>query len=243
MPQMLIILLNFTVNYLLILATSGLCCLSVPMPKLLLAAAFGALHAALCLVPGFAFFQSTLMHILTIPIMGLLAFGRKQMTAIGSLTVLYLAVDTILADNGAKETLAGFSMLILLFLLLRKRKATVPVHLTYENRNLTLTALRDTGNRLRDPVTGAPVLVIGPKAAEELTGLTQKQLKDPVQAIGKLPGLRLIPYEAVGSSGFLLALRLRQVRIGTWQGSHVVAFAPEGLEAKMGFEALIGGTV
>ena len=103
-------------------------------------------------------------------------------------------------------------------------------------------SVEDTGNLLRDPITGRQVLVVGGDVALELTGLTQEQLRSPVESIGALPGLRLIPYRNVGnSSGFLLALRLQNVKIGKWKGSTLVAFAPEGLSSEGAYQALTGG--
>jgi hypothetical protein len=79
--------------------------------------------------------------------------------------------------------------------------------------------------------------------ARQLTGLTLTQLQKPAENIGSLPGLRLIPYRAVGqSSGLLLALRLPCV-IGTWKGNSLVAFAPEGLSPDGAYQALTGGIV
>ena len=109
---------------------------------------------------------------------------------------------------------------------------------------MRMTALQDTGNTLCDPVTGRPVLVVGVEIAQQLTGLTQQQLRCPVEAIAEapLPGLRLIPYRAVGQpSGLLLALRLQDVRIGNWKGSSLVAFAPDGLSREGAYQALTGG--
>jgi len=102
--------------------------------------------------------------------------------------------------------------------------------------------LEDTGNCLRDPVTGASVLVVGAQAARLLTGLTQQQLRSPLTTLGTIPGLRLIPYRTVGTgAGLLLAMRFQNVRIGSWQGSTLVAFAPEGLEMGHPYQALTGG--
>ena len=119
----------------------------------------------------------------------------------------------------------------------------VPVELSYNDVTLKILALKDTGNCLRDPVTGKSVLVIGGKVAQKLTGLTQAQLKDPAAAMGTMPGLRLIPYQTVGRDhGLMLAMRFQNVKIGHWQGSALVAFAPEGLE-NTEYEAITGGTV
>ena len=120
----------------------------------------------------------------------------------------------------------------------------IPVVLSYGTKQLHLTALQDTGNTLRDPITGRQVLVVGADAAGELTGLTREQLRQPVEFVDALPGLRLIPYRSVGSEGnFLLAMRLQNVKIGSWQGSSLVAFAPEGLSSEGAYQALTGGVL
>ena len=80
--------------------------------------------------------------------------------------------------------------------------------------------------------------------ARELTGLTKQQLRKPVDALGTIPGLRLIPYRTVDQSGrFLLALQLKHTKIGKRTGSALVAFAPEVLDGNGKYQALIGGTV
>jgi hypothetical protein len=52
----------------------------------------------------------------------------------------------------------------------------VPLKIVYEGKSASLIALKDTGNTLRDPVSGERVLVISPEIAGRLTGLTLKQL-------------------------------------------------------------------
>jgi stage II sporulation protein GA (sporulation sigma-E factor processing peptidase) len=91
----------------------------------------------------------------------------------------------------------------------------VQVELTYGGQTVKLNALRDTGNTLRDPVTGKSVLVVGADIADRLTGLSRRQLSEPVETISEIPGMRLIPYRAVGQpSGLLLALPVRKSKIG-----------------------------
>ena len=61
--------------------------------------------------------------------------------------------------------------------------------------------------------------------------------------MGTLPGLRLIPYKTVGGSGLLLGLWLQDVKIGSSQGSSLVAFSPEIFSAEGMYQALTGGNV
>ena len=241
--MLLTVVLNFTVNYLLILGAGGLCRQTPALGRALLGAGIGAIHGALCFVPGLDFLGLSVWRLVCIPIMGLAAFGRKQLRLQAVLMVLCLGLDGVVMHGDIRGTLAGLSAAVLIGCLLRGRRegGFVPVRLWYGQNELELMALRDTGNCLIDPITGGSVLVIGAQAAEKLTGLTAGQLKDPLRTMGQLPGLRLIPYKAVGSRGFLLGLKLPKVKIGSWQGSQVVAFAPAGLEGNV--QALIGGTV
>ena len=78
-------------------------------------------------------------------------------------------------------------------------------------------------------------------ASEKLTGLEREMLRDPVSAMEKLPGLRLIPYKTVGNSGFLLALLITEAKIGNQQGSAIVAFSPQNFGSK--YQALTGGSL
>ena len=244
MPIVLTVLINFTVNYLLLLACARLYRREPALIRTLLAAGIGAIHVLVCFLPGFHVVGGTFIRFAVILLMSVAAFGisRRQLRLHAVFLLLCLAMDGI-AGNGVAAVFSGIVMLAFLFFEKMKREKIVPVSLQYGSRKLALTALWDTGNCLKDPVTGASVLVIGAEAARYLTGLTAQQLKKPLETIGAIPGLRLIPYRAVGSSGFLLALRLPKVRIGSWQGSHIVAFAPEGLENNGGFDALIGGNL
>ena len=122
----------------------------------------------------------------------------------------------------------------------------VPVELTYGEKTVSIVALRDSGNTLRDPVSGEQVLVVSGEVAERLTGLTQEQLRAPLKTLmcRPVPGLRLIPYRAVGQAGdMLLAMRFDGVKIGSRMQSAVVAFAAEGLGRGDVYQALTGGVI
>ena len=120
------------------------------------------------------------------------------------------------------------------------------MELNYGTKKLRLLALRDTGNMLRDPISGQGVLVVDAAAGETLLGLTAQQLSDPVSAVASasVPGLRLLPYRSIGSpKGMLVALRLENTKIGNLRGSAVVAFAPQMLDSEGIYRGLTGGMV
>ena len=243
--------LTYLVDVLLLLGTSRLCGQTVKFGRAALAAALGGIHAGACLLPGFAFLGNLLWHLVSLGLMASIAFGVNR----GALRRAGLFVLLSLALGGAAMGMQNRSFLSLLFAAVGVfalcgvglpgrigEQRFVPVEITYQDRCVQLTALHDTGNTLRDPITGRQVLVVDAQTAGKLTGLTVQQLKQPVESVTALPGLRLIPYRSVGQeNGLLLALKFPQVKIGSWQGSTLVAFAPAGLGSDGTYQALTGG--
>ena len=120
----------------------------------------------------------------------------------------------------------------------------IPVELNWQGRQVKVMALKDTGNVLRDPLTGEQILVCSPDVGEELLGVPEKMFSDPTSLLssGALVGFRLIPYHAVGQpNGLMIALRLNNVRIGGVQRNPLVAFAPERIGSGGSYRMLTGG--
>jgi len=249
----LVMALNFAVDMLLLLAANRLCGYPVSFKRVLLAALLGSVHSGFCVLRGFSFLGNFLWRSLVLVAMSMIAFGLRKSALRRAVifALLQLALSGVAFGSGNSNVLClpAVAAGLLLMCLFAFRGAAgaesyVPVELHYNGKRICLTALRDTGNTLRDPVTGRPVLVVGADTARMLTGLSEQQLRCPVESVGALPGLRLIPYRAVGNdSGLLLALKLKNVKIGPWRGSSLVAFAPEGLGMQSEYQALTGGTV
>lgn len=246
-----VILLNFIVEFLLLLGGGRLIGAPAGIIRCLMGAAAGALHSGLCLMPGLHFLGNPLWRAVSIGGMALIAYGLQRSTLRRGavFAILSLALGGIaagLGDGGLFSWLAAAAGLGLLCLLGFRGKMQggkfVPVEISSGDTKVHLTAMQDTGNTLCDPVTGRSVLVIDAEAASKLTGLSREQLQKPVETIGAIPGLRLVPYRAIGKeSGLLLARKYQNVQIGNWKGSSLVAFAPEGLGGD--YEALTGGAV
>ena len=210
--------------------------------RILAGALIGGMMAGLSLIPCFGRCSHILWRILGLIITSLVTFGfcRPFLPATLLFLLLHLSVGNLTGSrNEMFSTLLGAAGMVLACILVKNRSQLVDVSLTYEGRTSHFAALRDTGNELRDPVTGEKVLVVSEIVARELTGLTIPELEDPVKSITMLPGLRLIPYQTVGNSGFLLALRITDARIGNRQGSVLVAFSPRKLGHN--YQGLTGG--
>lgn len=250
----LVVILNFLVDFLLLLGTNRLAGYPLGAARAAMAAGLGGVYAGACLLPAFRFLGNTLWRLVSLGLMGAIAFGmdRGNLRRCVLFVLLSMALGGVALGLGsgsffALVTAAGavFVLCLVGFQGKADGRQYVPVTLTHGGKSVRLMALRDTGNTLRDPVTGEQVLVVGVNAAESLTGLTRKQLQSPVETLasGAVPGLRLIPYRAVGQSqGMLLALRVDDAVVGKKRQSVLAAFAADGLgEGNGEFDALTGG--
>lgn len=251
----LVVGLNFLVDLLLLLGTNRLSGYPPGIRRLLPAAALGGIYAAGCLLPGFSFLGNNLWRLVSLAIMAGIAFGwnRSALKRSGIFILLSMALGGIVMslERGGFTAivLAAAGVWVLCRIGFGERvggRELIPLELRREDKVLRLTALRDTGNTLKDPITGEQVLIIDSGAACELTGLSADQLRRPLETIAQcpIPGLRLIPYRAVGQSGgMLLALRFKDVRIGNRKTDALVAFAPESIGKVEGYQALTGGVL
>ena len=244
-----VMLLSSIVDFLLLLGTNRLCGYRASPGRCALGAAAGGIHSGLCMLRPLRFLGHPLWRAVSIVVMILIGFGMHRSTwRRGAVfTILSLALNGIAQSVGGNGVMAvaiaAVGLCLLCMIGFRGRlpgQIFVPVEISQGDTSLQLTALRDTGNVLQDPVTGQSVLVIDAKSAGKLTGLTREQLQKPVETMGTIPGLRLVPYHTVGKEGgLMLAMKFQNVKIGKKMGSQLVAFAPDGLGGA--YDALTGG--
>lgn len=251
----LVLLLNFAMNYSLLRAAALLTGARMKTWRVTMGAALGAAYGGLCLVRGFGFLGGNLWRAVVLGLMAACAFGlnRNLLRQAGILLLLSFALGgaaMALQLRSLPGLLAlGLGLMAACRLLLRGglRHAgqLVPATVTLGGEHLELAALRDSGNTLRDPFTGQPVLLVqGRSAGAILGGL---DLRDPAGALAELhrtrPELvaRLIPYRAIGGPGLLLALRCDRVTVAGREQGRFVAFTPERFSGADEYQALTGG--
>ena len=273
-------LLNAAVDYLLLLASARLAGEPLARLRFLLGAALGGLYAVAIFLPGLSFLARPPCRLAAAVLMVLAAFWKSQrllrqvviflalscafgggVLAIGLLGgrgltlsngVLYSGMDLKIVLLSA----AGcYGALTLLFQRTGRHTAAAgelrPVRLTLGERQVSLTALVDTGNTLTDPATGRPVLVAEADCVEELLppGIrpSPADLRDPAGALERLEDpwrrrFRLLPYRSVGvDRGLLLAVRVDQVQVGEEdRGPMLAALSPTPVSDGGGYRALLG---
>lgn len=246
--------LNFLVDLLLLIGTNRLAGHPSEAGRVIPAAVLGGIYGGMCMVPGFRFLGSTLWRLVSLGLMGGIAFGFQKgiLRRVMLFILLSMALGGIAVGLGKGGffplVLAGFGLLFLCAAGFQGKlgMVCVPLELCHGGKRVKLTALRDTGNTLRDPVTGESVLIVGTEVANQLLGLTKQEVSAPVETVasGKYSGLRLIPYRAVGQScGMLLGMRLDEVKLNGVRSNAMVAFTAEGLSAAGEYQALAGGAI
>ena len=251
----LVVLLNFMVDYLLLLGTNRLAGFPSDWRRVFLASVLGGLYGGICLLPEFRFLGNLLWRIVFLVGISGIAFGwdRSTVRRCAVFVLLSMALGGVSMSLSRNDIPALLLSAGGMWILCRMAFGTaigqqeyVPVQLSYGGNTVNIIALRDSGNTLRDPISGEPVLVVAADVAEKLLPLTSEQLRFPLETVSQrsLPGLRLIPYSAVGQgSSMLLGMRMEHVKIGPRTGSAIVAFAAEGLGKGTVYQALTGGAL
>lgn len=250
-----VILLGFLVNTLLLFGTQKVCGCPFCWKRLLPAAILGGAYGGICLLPRFVFLGHILWRVTFIFLIASIAFGWSKSALRRSILffILSMALEGVaigVEEGGLWAVACGVTIVALLCAVGLSGNfggaRFIPVELMHGGRSFRFTALYDTGNTLRDPITGRSVLVVGSELASQLTGLTPQQLRKPTEVIATsgIPGLRLIPYRSVGrESGMMLGMNIKNVAIGAWKGNTLVAFSPDVLNGDGSYQALTGGVV
>ena len=119
-----------------------------------------------------------------------------------------------------------------------------------------LRVLRDTGNTLRDGMTGAPVLVVEgarllplwPEAVQKCLAEGLAHPAEVLTAVERCPGaprFRLLPFRSVGTAeGLLLSCTAQRATIGRYCAPvRTVALSPTPVSERREYDALWGGPV
>ena len=176
--------------------------------RLMAAAAAGALFAGFLHPIELSAMLKGVFCLLWAPVMARLAAGAGHKgagAAVLTLSALGYALSRPLQGNALLSTGAYcVSVLGGSMLLIRKRRwqadRRVELQLQWHGRSAGFPALIDTGNRLREPISSLPVIVVG---QDRLRGLLPEDY-DPLEPWRRpFPGLRAVAFGGVGGSGVM----------------------------------------
>lgn len=245
-----VFVLNAMVDYLLLLSTAQLAGTRLRRFRFLLAALLGGIYAVAVFLPGCECLALPPAKFAAGLLMAMVAYsGEPRFIRLVLLLLLLscgfagcvLALGIVAGQetplqNGVFYTnvdmkvllisaAAAYLILTVVFRASARRSGKegflIPVKVSVFGRSMPLTALCDTGNTLRDPVSGRPVLVASAEKLQALWPpelgplLTPSAVRSPTQTLEQLARVsqnaarfRLLPYSAVGvESGLLLTVR------------------------------------
>lgn len=250
----LVVILRFLVEFCLVLGTNRISGCTLGLKRSAMAALVGTAFSVGSLLPGFRFLGNVLWHMVSLVLMSVIAFGwhwdALRRGAIFVFLEMALGGITSSLTGGGFWTIALGTVAIYLLCMVgfqgKPGQHYVTVQICHRGKAVSFMALVDTGNTLRDPVSGEAVLIVDADIAWRLISLDVYQLAHPIETIsaGVYPGLRLIPYQSVGQpSGMLLGMRAEKLLIDGKCSEMILAFAPQEIGRGKPFQALAGGLV
>lgn len=130
-----------------------------------------------------------------------------------------------------------------------KKRKLLSTQVTVGGRTVSFRALMDTGNFLRDPLTGHSVILADSTIAASLLNLERTQLEQPMETMREMmeerPELqpRLIPFRTIGTErGLLLAVHCQELWVDGIRREHgILAFSPGNVSEDGSYHGLTGG--
>lgn len=274
-------LLNFSIDYLLLLASAKIAGERLARGRFLLAAAVGGIYAGAIFIPACSFLNALPCRIAVGGIMLVIAFGKTK--RLFRQTVLFLALCCAFAGSVLGITFFGgrglslgngvfysesdlkivllatagcYCILSLVFRQWGKHTYTSgqlkKITISFFACTQEVTALVDTGNTLKDPISGRPVIIASACVLKHFPPLAlhikETDLQNPAQLALTLQNtplagrIRLLPYHTVGvTQALLLGLRSDYIICddATFQNIFI-AFSPTDFNGTNGYTAITG---
>jgi len=257
--------INALTDYLLLTLTARLLGVPCRRGRFALAAALGGVYAAAAVLPALGWLRAPGIKLAASLWLCWMAFGSGE---IWRSWAAFLALSagfagTVLAAvmlSGQRPApggvIAGASLRLLglcygiclagvqgfLSGVARRREGRIlRVELSLAGRRATLSALRDTGNALTDPVSARPVLIADADALSPLLGgpVPRELLADPSALFSFLSArpelvsrLGLVSYAAVGGGGLLVCVRPDEALVDGRDTRLLAALSPTPLRAR-----------
>lgn len=277
---------NFAFDYLLVRATAEVTGRQVPGRRLALAALVGTAHDLAYLLaqhgvmPGPHLFRLWPVLLASSLAMLAVAFGPLPWRQFASVAGRFyatgftaagagLAAASAFGLPGAPHRLLGMAVACVALIAMAEvgwdvaqmrawqRLYLAPLRVRFGDQTALLTALVDTGNRLRDPLSASPVIVVEaaaleailpPAVRQALAGCARGEWQDVGRLLGASPWatrFRLIPFTTLSrSGGLLLGFRPDEVWIYADGAPHpareaVIGLCPHRLDPGGAYQALL----
>jgi stage II sporulation protein GA (sporulation sigma-E factor processing peptidase) len=285
--QLLMLSASFLIDYLLLRATAALTHTSASWRRLCGGAAIGTLYhlAYLCsllrLIPAYGWLHLLPVAVVVSFLMLLTAFAPVPRRRFWSIVAHFYAIAFMAGGTGLAvartfgqpntlRPVAGIAAGAVCILLVAelgwgvlqrrswRQSLKVPLEITFGTATASITALLDTGNQLKCPLSGVPVIVVEHRMLAEIfppsllvaiERLGEGDLSTLSSQISSTPWssrFRIIPYTSIGASNGLM-IGFRPTAVSLWLSGQVyvaptciIALSPQTLDPNGAYHALIG---
>ena len=255
----LLFMINFSMDFLCFFLTAKLLGIKLAAPRGALASALGGAYSVAALFMSVSSVLAFLIDAAVCCIMCAVCFGAKQKGRSMPLYILvYLAIsmmlggvmtalfnllnrlDLPLSEGGsdgisvwmfAALALISAGVTVLGGAAFKKRtvQRTAYLSISYKGKSVTLDAMTDSGNLLKDPMSGSACIIVDIDAMREMLpkSICDAASRGDVASLALLGGedaksLRLIPTKTVSGDGVLIGIRVDEVKIDRGRGAQSV---------------------
>ena len=250
-----LIILNLYINYFLIRSTALLLRRSVSTKRCLLGAALGALGALMILLPELPFIVIALEKIALGALITFAVFGIQKPSDFAVCALFFLVVSFIfgglvlalwtfaapfgmvyangvfsfnipIAAIAAFTAAAYFTVRLVRHFSDQKHRRICAVKILTNDSEITLRALCDTGNELRDIFSGKPVIVC---QSEKIARIIPRNILDYFDGNISDSGIRLVPCKTVASEALLPIFKAEKILIDGKSADAVIGVTKNSL--------------
>lgn len=255
----LLFMINFSMDFLCFFLCARLLGRKLSLPRAIAASALGGCYSDIALFLSVGWIPSLIIDVFVCVAMCAVVFCKKGKNSSLPLYILvYFAISMALGgfmtaifnllnkaelplESGASDgisvwlfaVLAAVSAVITLvggrFFRSKSSQKNADIEVTYKGRSVKLRAMTDSGNLLREPISGKPCIVAD---ISSLEGVIPRRLalaarEKDISVIGGLSttdakNVRVIPIKTAGGDGILIALRADRVTIDSGKGAEEV---------------------
>ncbi len=231
-------MVNFGMDFIALVMSGRLLSRRIRLGRVLGGAAVGAIYGAILLFCGAGRLLSGLTLLPAAAAMCFAAYRSRTVGCILSEIAAYIGISLLLGGaisalgaflpRSAEPSPGTFSVLALagaavtmaagILIVRRRTEKTAVVEWKLAGRHFAAVALVDSGNLLRDPISGKSAVILSARFLPE-------ELRDTAHLPAELrTRFRLVPHKTVGGGGMLTAFRPEELRVGGHERDALVAF-------------------
>lgn len=252
-------MINFSMDFLCFFLTARILSLPMSLPRVLLASVIGGVYSDIALFIKLGAIPSLFLDIFICVLICSIAFLKKGNTSSLPLYIIvYFAISMALGgfmtaifnllnkadiplESGASDGISVWAFAFLAavsgfltflggrFFRRKSGQRCAEIEVVYNGKSARLSAMTDTGNLLREPISGKPCLIAD---ISSLSGIIPEKLASAardgkISSLGKLSqsdskNVRIIPIKTALGDGILIAIRAERVTINTGKGAKSV---------------------